>query len=144
MDPATNSWASAPAMPVGMYNGGATGTDGKFFVIGGQPSTYYKHMYAYTVATSTWGRLPDMPRSRYNFNAASSSSKIYAVGGYDPSVGVSSEVDVYEIPTSTWSGLPALPTPMYRNQAGVIGSVLWATVDEPGRGGNLYSYTPGR
>jgi len=130
-------------MPVEMYNGGATGTDGKFFVIGGQPSTYDEHMYAYTVATSTWGRLPDMPRSRYSFNAASSSSKIYAVGGLNYP-GVTSDVDVYEIPTSTWSGLPALPIPMYRNQAGVIGSVLWATGDQPGYGGNLYSYTPGR
>ena len=145
MDPATSSWASAPVMPVGMYNGGATGTDGKFFIMGGVPSTYEKYLYAYTVATSTWGRLPDMPRGRYAFNAASSSSKIYAVGGYatNPS-GVTSDVDVYEIPTSTWSGLPALPIPMYRNQAGVIGSVLWATGDTSGYGGNLYSYTPGR
>ena len=81
-------------MPEYMYNGGATGTDGKFFIMGGQPATYDKALYAYTVATSTWGRLPDMPTGRYSFNAASSSSKIYAVGGYTPGVGVTSDVDV--------------------------------------------------
>ena len=136
-------------MPEYMYNGGATGTDGKFFIMGGQPSTYDKYLYAYTVATSTWGRLPDMPTGRYSFNAASSSSKIYAVGGYatyqvGSPAGVTGDVDVYEIPTSTWSGLPALPIPMYRNQAGVIGSVLWATGGPTDKEGNLYSYTPGR
>ena len=147
MDPATSSWASAPAMPVAMYQGDAAGADGTFFIVGGQPYSL-DCMYAYTIATSTWGQLPAIPTSTpyrpYDLAAAASSTKVYAVGGYDASIGAVSDVYGYEISTSTWDSLPALPKPMYRGQADVIGSVLWVTGDQPGTEGNLWSYTPGR
>ena len=142
MDPATSSWASAPALPVAMSQGDAAGADGKFFIVGGYPTT--EPMYAYTIATSTWGQLPAMPSGRYDLAVAASSTKVYAAGGYDPSIGVVSDVYGYEISTSTWDSLPALPKPMYRGQADVIGSVLWVTGAQPTYESNLYSYTPGR
>ncbi|MEY2879061.1 MAG: hypothetical protein RLZZ15_1441, partial [Verrucomicrobiota bacterium] len=128
-DPATDTWAEGPALPVDRRRGGSGAVihDGKLYIVCGIINGHWDGHVAWLdvldLKTKQWSRLPDAPRARDHFQAAFVDGKIYVAGGrrssgatkqvFDLTV---AEVDVFDLATKKWSTLhsPAGDLPYLR------------------------------
>jgi hypothetical protein len=83
-DPATDSWESAPPMPMGRSSVAFAEYRGKLFIAGGECTeerTTNSEVQAYDLRTASWVRFPDLPAARHAFAAAASDGKLFFFGG---------------------------------------------------------------
>ncbi|MEU6340648.1 kelch repeat-containing protein [Streptomyces sp. NPDC046977] len=151
--PATNAWATLPALPTprdGLAGRGAPcpgrPQDGCVYAIGGADATRaLKAVEAYSPATGTWATLTDLPTARTDLAAAKApcptgfglrGTCVYAIGGRATPHGAAvSTVEAYSPATGTWATLHALSVD--RADLGAVGAPC-----PPGmglRGGCVYA-----
>jgi N-acetylneuraminic acid mutarotase len=81
-DPAQDNWTKLSPMPSkrGGLAAGASSTDGRIYVFGGESlAGTFKNSERYRAGT--WESAPDMPNGRHGLAAVSVGSKIFVVGG---------------------------------------------------------------
>jgi hypothetical protein len=109
--PATNTWATLPALPTGRYNlAGATAPcpSGRrsvcVYAIGGTNGIIgLSTVQAYSPATNTWATLPSLPTARWDLAGASAPCTgarhhtcVYAIDGFNGAT-VLNTVEAYEV-----------------------------------------------
>ncbi|MFE9727649.1 Kelch repeat-containing protein [Streptomyces sp. NPDC005794] len=83
-DPDTGRWSSLPPMPTPLSEAaGATGPDGRIYVIGGQSSEPVTAIgFVYDPKRKTWSEISSLPEARDSAAAAmGSDGRIYVMGG---------------------------------------------------------------
>lgn len=132
-DPATDTWASAPALPTALGNQGLTAcadADYIYILYAGQlwkfDGTTYTRLANQSVAVLSWS------------TCAVTNGKLYQVGGYLN--GAISYTQVYTIATNTWATKAAVPVPIYGavRESPVIDGVLYL-VNGQGAPGVFYA-----
>ena len=117
-DVTTNSWGTAPSLPVAESCGGLAYVNNHLYYYGGLNSTDTADL------TTTWGldlnntaagwvAEAAMPNGRNHIGSAVVNGIAYAVGGthlYKEVTGNDAEVDAYNPVTNSWSPVAALPT----------------------------------
>jgi hypothetical protein len=87
-DPATDTWSSRAAMPVGRCAVAAVALNGLIYAVGGQNADcppLSGTLGVYSPTTNTWSSQAAMPTPRINVGAGVLNGQIYAVGGYTTS-----------------------------------------------------------
>ncbi len=145
-NPATNAWATGPAIPVARRRGaaGVAVYNNKIYLAGGivngHNGGFVPWLDEFDPATGVWRALPDAPRARDHFHAAVIGTKLYAAGGRRTSAGTGQifeltipEVDAYDFSTGSWTTLPiAIPTQRGGSTAVAAGNELIVIGGESG------------
>jgi N-acetylneuraminic acid mutarotase len=128
--PATNTWRSLPALPVGRSDVAAAAIGDTIYAIGGFDGTTFQTLgsvAAWQPGAPAWSVLPDAMTTARSEHAAAvlADGTIYALGGEH---GVATtELDACEwFQGSSWHTLPAMPTPRKAFAAAALGSRLYA------------------
>jgi len=116
--PTTRAWTAIPDLPRPReHMGGAVGTDGRFYVIGGDslsdPALYHgsTDLQIYRPASNTWISRAPMPTKRTYVTAVGLlDGRILAIGGLQASpYGESTAVEAFTPSTNTWQKRAPLP-----------------------------------
>ena len=95
-NPATNTWAPGPALPIVNHHNAAATAAGKLFAFAGQS----RFTYMYEPATNSWTQVATMPLGQSLTPAAGViNDKIYVAGG-NPTGNL---LQIYDPATNTWS-----------------------------------------
>jgi N-acetylneuraminic acid mutarotase len=114
-DPATDSWAYGPPLPMPLHHLMPASVDGVVYVIGGEFSptgfatqdVFMNTVLALDPATGEWQTRAPMPTARSSGGAAVIDGKIYVAGGRPPR---GADFAVYDPATDAWTVLPDMPT----------------------------------
>ena len=110
-DPATDTWANAPQMPVqrDLDVDSVAVASNRIYVIGGALPVIEE----YNPISRQWRKMNDMLDLRRAFSPVVVRDNIYLIGGFTPKGGPPkylATVDVYNPQTQVWSDIPAMPT----------------------------------
>ncbi len=133
-DPKTDIWTALAPMPAARGGIGATVSDGRLVVAGGEePTAVDASVYAYDIASNTWSELPGLPEGRHGLALVAVDRTVFAVGGalqpsHTASTGVGEALQMPPrrlAPAPVWRELK--PAPIARQFAGatVAGGKLW-------------------
>jgi large repetitive protein len=142
LDPTTNAWHSAAAMPTarGSLAFVADPTGGMIYAIGGWNSNKMNPSgknEAYNPATNTWQELSRLPTPRMLAGAGLLNGKIYILGGSTNRV-MYSAVEAFDIAAGTWSARMALPTVRPNASAVTYEGTLFVTAGNVCQGSACY------
>ncbi len=127
-DSATNSWATAPDLPIGVVDAMAATVDGLqnnspqgVFVFGGyladgSPTT---RSYRFDYRATTWEEIAPMPAPRAAGAAVGMGGSIFIIGGSDGS-GLVAPTYRYDVTTRQWRTVAPIPTP--RDHLAAVGN----------------------
>ncbi|MGA2497550.1 MAG: kelch repeat-containing protein [Tepidisphaeraceae bacterium] len=164
LDPAANTWGSAPAIDRGRngLGSGATGSYGPItsdgykclsdiFLFGGATQGQAtSSVYNYDVNGTTGGEggsAPSMTTARYDLASATdpAAGTLYAIGGLDSSKHALASVERYDPSSDSWSAVTPLPVALYSVSAASDGAghiLVFGGDNSAGTPVNtVYSYT---
>jgi len=137
-----NAWTGLAPMPYYSEAPSAACLDGKIYVTEGGGLT---HLNIYTISSNTWSTGATLPRGVQGAAMAAWNGKVYLIGGdnnFDPSGGVSDQVNIYDIVANAWNDTGASMPSGVSNMGFIqLGSVIyisggwWAL--SPGSNSNL-------
>lgn len=143
-DPASNSWAAAPVMPVLRSEYAVAENGGKIYFIGGKVDNQNtRRTDVFNTQDNTWSDGAESPLY-YNVigaEAISVGNKIYCFGGYD-SIYEDQKIDetyILDTQTSKWSYGEDMPEGGYYTAA-AVGEEIYCTTRYYGDGNHTYVY----
>jgi N-acetylneuraminic acid mutarotase len=105
--------AGPPALPAGYAVGGALGSDGKFYIAGGQSADatpiISNQFQRFDPATNTWSSLAPMPVAISQGVVGAANGKIFVAGGFTGGTTVVNSLRIYDIATNTWTSGANMP-----------------------------------
>ena len=126
-DPATDSWTSAPPMPLAVTHHVAVTVGGRIYVIGGmmQTAPMLDTVLEYDPATQLWTTKAPMPTERHSAAATALDGEIYVMGGSSGGLELSS-VEVYDPGSDSWRTVAPLAEPRSGLAAATLGRQVLA------------------
>lgn len=120
-DPSNDSWTGLPDMRLARQQpAGATGADGRIYVMGGSDVTFHPVdvTEVFDPGTNQWTTVSHMNKARAGFGAATGSDgRIYVFGGYLDGPCTNS-AEVYDPASDTWAEI----APMNESRCAVAGT----------------------
>ncbi|MCH9680863.1 MAG: kelch repeat-containing protein [Deltaproteobacteria bacterium] len=133
-DPDTDTWADAPAMPVGTERGagGVAVVGDAIYVLGGLRQTQtVADAWVFDTASESWFPIADLPQPRDHMVAGAIDGTVYVVGGRDGAIaGHSAALFIYDDVTDSWSEGPSMPTSRGGQAGAVMGGRLYVAGGE--------------
>jgi N-acetylneuraminic acid mutarotase len=124
-DPARDSWASLPSLPVAFSAAAGTALGGRMYVVGGNSDTANgRQVFSYDVRSRSWRREAPLPAPRTNLAVVALGGRVYAIGGLDP-VRAARTVFAYSPGTRRWTAVAPLPTTLQGMAAVVFHGRIW-------------------
>ena len=112
-DPVTDRWRERAPLPRALNHAGATGLNGKIYVVGAFTSEGHggpwDAAFEYDPATDTWRALAPLKSPRGSVGVTTLGGKIHAIGGRGPDKVTVGNHEVYDPATGKWSELAPLP-----------------------------------
>lgn len=137
-DPATDSWATKPSMPVPVFGYASEVVDGKIYVIGGARQlrqglgniTAIALNQVYDTKNDTWSSRASLPVALSHAAACVTSGvtapkRIYVIGGFDQT-NYSNATHVYDFERDVWSSGALMPTARAYLGLTVVDDVIYA------------------
>jgi N-acetylneuraminic acid mutarotase len=108
-DPATDTWATAAAMPVATRNNAASVVNGKIYVVGGESNAApaLKTLQVYDPVANLWSIKADMPYELRGSAAAGADGLLFVFGGDNLGFDTANTLS-YEVASDTWSSRAAM------------------------------------
>ncbi|HST04143.1 MAG TPA: hypothetical protein VLQ48_05340 [Chloroflexia bacterium] len=112
------NWVAGPTLTPGRtFFQGANGSDGKFYVAGGQvnsTATPFALVARFVPASNTWEAISPLPVPVGQDTVGAANGKLFVAGGYlggvqSPSA-ITSTLQIYDIASGTWSFGAPMPT----------------------------------
>ncbi|MBK8464478.1 MAG: hypothetical protein IPL32_01480 [Chloracidobacterium sp.] len=105
--------AGPPANPAGYAVPGAVGSDGKFYIAGGQSADatpiISNQFQRFDPTTNTWSSLAPLPVAISQGVMGAGTGKIFVAGGFTGGTTVLNTLSIYDIATNTWSSGANMP-----------------------------------
>ncbi len=137
-DPATDSWATKPSMPVPVFGYASEVVDGKIYVMGGARQlreglgniTAIASNQVYDTENDTWSSRASLPIALSHAAACVTSGvtapkKIYVVGGFDQT-NYSNATHMYDFERDVWTSGALMPTARAYLGLAVVDDVVYA------------------
>ncbi|MCP4631844.1 MAG: hypothetical protein GY855_02880 [candidate division Zixibacteria bacterium] len=129
-DPATDTWTTAPPLPINRHHCAVVSVDGILYVIGGYTNTSWPNWVptpitlAYDPSTKEWMTKAHMTVARGEHSAVVYDGKIYVTGGNKQFGIVVPIVEVYDPVADTWTQLASMITPRHHHASAVVDDTL--------------------
>jgi N-acetylneuraminic acid mutarotase len=125
---ATNTWASGPAYPTGVFYASAMVRNGFIYVAGGKDGNGQTTAKTYrldpTIPAWDDASIADLPASRAEFAGDVLNGRWILAGGRDD-FGQLQEAIAWDPVSNTWSVVSGMPTPAYYPGAATVGAALY-------------------
>jgi N-acetylneuraminic acid mutarotase len=121
-DPSTDTWSSAPSLPVAAANQMAAAVNGKIYAIGGEIAGAPgggRVVQEYDPVSQAWALKSDMPEARYSAAVAVINDMIYIAGGRSAGL-QSSSLNWYDPSFDIWT----IGSPMNQERDGTGGAAI--------------------
>ncbi len=116
------AWQSGPSQAPGRYTQqGAVGSDGNFYVAGGQDAAnaIVGDFSRFNSGSNTWTSLGNIPAPAGQVSVGAAGTKIYVAGGFVGGTAITSTLRIYDIPSNTWTFGASMPASV-EAAAGVV------------------------
>ncbi|MGI9200456.1 MAG: Kelch repeat-containing protein [Woeseiaceae bacterium] len=103
-DRASDTWSSAPDLPIALAGLMAVGVDDKIYVMGGEQTDAMvsKALFEFDPATQIWRQLADLPLASHFSAHAAVAGQIFVAGGANAGFQVA-DLYRYDLATDTWT-----------------------------------------
>jgi N-acetylneuraminic acid mutarotase len=145
-DVPTNTWTTAPALPVPLNHPNVAAVAGRIYLLGGLADVSgtwraVPDSWVYDVEIDTWQALQPMPIAEARGSAAVGvyHDTIYLAGGIPGFGSTVATVSSFDIPSGTWTSLREIPLPAPRDHAGgvTVGSKFYVVGGRENGVGNV-------
>ncbi len=116
-DPATEAWATKPALTRPLSNYCIAGLNGKVYIAGGESQStfeYTSEMWEYTPGGASWVRKADLPMASAYGAGSAARGRVFAMGGWNNSY---ADNMAYDPVANSWAVLAPMPVGGYFHSA---------------------------
>ncbi|HYP22334.1 MAG TPA: kelch repeat-containing protein [Actinomycetota bacterium] len=111
-DVRSDTWASAPPLPVPVNHAMAAEHDGVVYVAGGYTAVVFGAIPGFfAFEDGAWKPLPPMPETRAAAGMVEHDGKLYVIGGFSQQGELATTTLVYDVAAGSWSTEPGMPEP---------------------------------
>lgn len=132
-DPATSSWSSLAALPVGLGAAVAESIGGDLYVAGGlDGARSHAELWVMRAGSNAWAPAAAMSSARHGAASAVLDGRLFVFGGTSEGGAALALAEVYDPHTNEWSALAPLPAPVSFATAAAAGGRAVVLASETG------------